>query len=250
MSEDNEVILPDESENDSWLEYFPDEIEKEMWKTNFKDVGPEVATQYKTILPDLEPHIAANFYKNGLDAYNVKDWYEYGITNKDNILDWHQKTNGNPEIASKFLDKGITAETYSQWNSKFGINNVDEMLYFYEDLKLSADEMEKYVKPLVDEGKLELYDIQMWVGNEIPISEIKDWVDVGLIDPYEIRVWKELKLDPKETSKWRELTNVEMAAKWIINGYNYKDAKSFIEMGYYDPEQLDQALDNLEVKMG
>lgn len=246
MSE--ETLIPDELES-KWNEFFQDEIEKERWKANFQKEGPEVAVQYKTLLPNLEPSIANYYHKMGMDAYAIQDWMDQGFSDYKEILQWH-KNEANPEIAISFKAKGITPETYLKW-SKMGICDVESMLYFYEKHKLDPEDIEKYIKPHVDIGKFEYFNLPNWLELEIPIEEVGEWLKRGFELPEEVFGWKALKLDASDAKKWKEVCGTpEAALPWIIGGYDdIINVKNFIVAGYNTPEELNQAIGNLDVKM-
>lgn len=250
MAENDKWELTNPSD-DIWGEMFSDELDRERWRTNFgKDSeAAETASYWRDLVPGIEPSVAAIYHKEGMTPYEIGDYNQAGITDFKELLAW-KRANAQPEVALAFKEKGINPDAYSKW-VKIGVNDPDIMIKFSEDYKLELNQLEKYVKPLVDKELLTLQDIPKWLENGIPLQELQSWLDAGFKYPSLVKAWKALHMKPEDAKEWEKVVIYPReAARWIGAGYNnIEDIKGLIKQGYTSPEDLQAEADNLYVKL-
>jgi len=237
--------------DESWNEFFTDEIDRERWQANFgKDAeAAESAAYYRDMVPGIEPSIASVYHKQGLNPYDINDWNEAGINDYKEVLNWH-KAGAKPEVATAFKQKGLDHEAFTEW-SKLGINNIDMLLHFSEDLKIDARAIAKFIKPLIDDKKIEIENVPAWIEAGIPPQEMGEWLNQGFKYPSVVAAWKQLKMNAETATEWvKVVTYPREAAKWLLGGYtNLEDIEGFIKNGYTSPEDIESELEEVTVKM-
>ena len=238
-------------DDNAWGEFFPDELDRERWKTNFgkdKD-SAETASYWRDMVPGIEPSVATIYNKEKMTPYEIQDFHSAGITDYKEVLGW-RRVNAQPTVATAFKEKGVNAETYEKW-AKLGISEPDTMLRFSEDMKIDPSHLEKFIKPLVDEEKLELAEVPRWLEAGVELREIGDWIEAGIKYASLAAAWKKLHFQPKDAKEWeRVLVHPTAAADWLAAGYkDIKDIASLIKQGYSTPKDVESEVNNVVFKM-
>lgn len=241
----------DPEAEEAWAEFFSDEIDRERWRTNFgvDKEAAENAAYWRDLSPGIEPSIAKIYHSKGITPYNIGDWQLAGFDDYKEILGWHN-IQAQPSVAAAFKAKGINPDAYEKW-SKVGVSDPDTMIRFSEDFKLSISQLERFIKPLLDDKKIELNEVPRWLEKGFQIHEVGEWIRANFKYPSLAAAWKMLHFKPTEAIEWsKTFTHPGDASKWIAAGYkDLEEIKSLINQGYTTPESLESEIENVVVKM-
>lgn len=232
---------------EDWFNYFENETERDKWLNSFENA--ENAALWRDSIPTIDSSLAYIYHNNGILPSIVKNWKDKQFDNDDEIINWNKIGVKDPEFALNLKNIDMDMDYYKRCKDA-GIENYDDILYYIGEINLTPEEYGNNIKNLIDNNLLKKEDLIKWKENNFKSDEIKKWLDIGIKNPEEAFLWKEYEFSPFLASRWKKIIkNPATARKWLLNDWDIDSVRSLIRMGYNDPDEVSENLDNLIVKI-